>query len=634
MLDTAAAVELAERILQSPGIASIDFETTIDRAASRKLCTVQLAHADGREVMVRLYNDPVTQRRLRRALINHRLDAMPAHFAIMEAECLQQLGLKWTEIKRLKCTYVAARVLYGAMIDDDQTDEEVTGGWGLDDLSLSLLGRRMSKALQKRDWTLPLDEPAIEYGLDDVRNTLDLWILFAEQFKEDPDQLRGFNVVNDAIPIIAFSNLHGGLQLDKAAHNKLIVAMDAQKAEAEFEMNLVSRDAIDNHGSAQQVSRWIADNLFSVGDSLRAASNKFFSCTGLNWGLTANLKQFQLAKGVVGRVIEDVDIIAPQVSRYLSARVKFQKAVKLIQAFGSKLADAVDPDGCIRGSMIPHGARTSRMSCRDPNLQQMPAEAAFRACFKARPGRKIVICDYGQIELRVGCIIADDKRMQMIFKEGFDIHAATAVAVFALGAYDDDNPAHVLARKKAKAPNFAALYGAEAPAIALSTGQTVSEAAEFLAKWLEVYPGIALYRREMPVLGREQGYVQIASGQKIKAVEKTRPAQMINAPVQGGSASVMYRAAVRVAWELDRRGYDAYLALLVHDEILVDSAEECAVEVAKLVQEEMLQALLEFFPLAAELGVDKIADASICDNWGQKDDKDYRLNRYIERMAA
>ena len=249
-----------------------------------------------------------------------------------------------------------------------------------------------------------------------------------------------------------------------------------------------------------------------------------------------------------------MELISRPVGGYLRTRAAYQKDKKLLDAFGPKLASMVDADGCIRGGLIPHGARTSRMSCRDPNLQQMPIEEVFRACFEARPGRKLVICDYGQIELRAGWIIADDKRMQMIFREGFDIHAATAVAVFVLGAYDENNPAHRLVRKKAKAPNFAAFYGAQANTIAINTGLPVPEAADLLRKWLETYPGIARYREEMPVLGRKQGHVQLVSGQKIAVLESTRPAQMINAPVQGGSASVLYRAAVRVGRELAQRG--------------------------------------------------------------------------------
>lgn len=618
-----------EAILATPGVIGFDVETTIDRAAKRQLCTVQAAHEDGREVMVYVYNQPDLI-----GMVAQAITASPArlvaHFAVFEWEMCHKIGAR---PKDMVCTYVAARCLHGAMVGSDNLADEEYGGWALEDLARGILGINMDKTLQKSDWTQPLTPASIEYGLQDARIARDLWFVFEPEFAADPDAWNGFAVVNDAIPAIASCNQHGGLVFDKVAHKALCVRLESGLRAHTFEMDLISRDEIANHGSGKQVSDWISHNLFDdPEDTPLRASLKFFQCTEQNWGLTAT-DQLSLAKGTVTRILELVEMVNPDVGEYLRVRAMYQQEAKLVQAFGAKLAEAVDDDGCIRGSFIPHGARTSRGSMRDPNLQQMPVEPEFRQCFKARKGRKLVIADYGQIELRTGCIIADDKRMQLVFKEGFDIHAATAVAVFALGAYDPDNPAHKMLRKKAKAPNFAALYGAEEFAIALATGMTMSEARAFLDKWLGVYPGIDTYRRRMPEIGRQQGYIQLVSGQKIKVVEDTRPAQMINGPVQGGSASVMYRAATRVWRRLEEEDLDAYLTLLVHDELIVDAAEECAVRAAHILQEEMVEALLHFFPLAAELGLDNVADASICDNWAQKDDDNYKLERYIERMG-
>lgn len=623
-------IELFEAIVTTPGVVGLDFETTIERAFARTICTIQVAHEDEREVVLHLWSRPDLIPRVVAALNKAKCE-FAAHFAVFEAECLWKLGIR---PKNLKCTYVASRVLHGAMTGDSEEEEEY-GGWSLADLVLGRFGVVLSKKLQKQDWTQPLTPEGIEYCLEDSRWARDLWISLWDEFDRDPESRAGFDVVNDAVPTFARCNLHHGMEFDHAAHGVLCKKLDENLRMHIFAMDIWSGEAVRNHASGKQVSEWICQYpLLDEVRTPRSTCDIFLQVTdGTNWGLTAT-GQLRLDKNTMTRVLEDVEIVNPTVGGYLRSRMQYQKDKKILDAFGPKLATLVDIDRCIRGSLIPHGAKTSRASCRDPNLQQMPKDDEFRACFRARKGRKMVICDYGQIELRVGCIIADDKRMQSFFAQGLDIHAATAVAVYGLGQYDPENPIHRKLRGKAKAPNFAALYGAMVSTIALHTGLPMWEAAELLNKWLETYPGIARFREEMPVIGRQQGYVQLVSGQKIKVLEDTRPAQMINAPVQGGAATVMYRAAALVDWALEAAGLDAVLSIVVHDELIIDASEEDAVAAAEIVQREMVRALLEYFPIAKELGVDNVADASVCDHWGEKDLSATKLANYIERMAA
>lgn len=247
----------------------------------------------------------------------------------------------------------------------------------------------------------------------------------------------------------------------------------------------------------------------------------------------------------------------------------------------------------------------------------MPAEALFRALFLAFLGRVLVIADYGQIELRTGCLIAACRAMQEVFATGMDIHSATAERIHHI-TYDPANPQHVKWRKAGKPVTFAVTYGAMARTIALNSGLSIPEAEELLDSWLRAYPGFRTYRDEQPDKARALGYIELASGQRIAIAEDARAPQLINAPVQGGSASVMYLAATLIYNDLKERGLDARLAALVHDEVIVDSAPEDAEEVKEIIETRMREALLDLFPEAAAMKADNIADAAIVKDWSEK----------------
>ena len=279
-----------------------------------------------------------------------------AHFAIFEMELLLKNNGR---PKDMVCTYVAARVLRG-----------ITPGNGIDP-SFSLkallereLGIEMQKETRDRDWREPLDAEAREYGLLDSRGTLYLWKLFKAEFDEDPDQYAGFRIVNDAIPAIATCNLNG-LVFDRDAHTRLCLTRYREMEEVAMQMDLVCDGEIKNPNSARQVSEWIAKEItFDPEASVARAALVFAEVTGAHWGTTTAGKQLSLDKDDVGRILADIEIVEEwrRVSEYLRLRAQYQKHAKLLQAFGEPLVEAVDPDGHLRGSLIPHGARTSRQS--------------------------------------------------------------------------------------------------------------------------------------------------------------------------------------------------------------------------------------------------------------------------------
>jgi DNA polymerase I-like protein with 3'-5' exonuclease and polymerase domains len=621
-------------IVGTPGVCGIDFETTVARLYDREICTVQVAHADGREALLHLWEHPAWISVVRAAL-----RASPcrfaAHFAIFEAEMLTKYGCL---PKHLECTYVAARVLRGVVPGND-----VDPDFSLAGLMLEELGERRDKSIRDRDWRLPLDDEAIGYCLDDARDARDLWLLWSSEFADDWSQHAGYEIIRDAIPAIAECNLTG-LEFDHAAHDKLC-ALKAEEAELlGFELGLLAEL---NPNSPKQVGAWIAEQLCFEPATPQRASLVFASVTEAGaWPLTST-GQLSLARPLIGTVLGPLEKVAEDetlpdevrgpwaaVARYLRLRLAYQKHAKLLQAFGPSLRVLVDDDGCIRTTLKPHGARTSRQSSVLPNLQNQPVEEAFRNCYKARRKRKIVQADYSQIELRVGCIITGDLAMQDVFRRGLDIHSATCCSIHALAAYDDASPLHRRWRKEGKPVTFAALYGAQAATIALNSGLPMREAGELLDRWLEVYPGIAFYRRDQPDRARRLGYVELVSGQRIRVRDDSRPAQLINAPVQGSAASVMYLALTIVHRRLKEAGIDARLALCVHDEILIDAAEDCAQRAAVILRDGMTEALVTLYPQTREMGLAHVADAVIIDRWGQKDTGGMSIADFTMEEAA
>lgn len=601
------SIDLALEILATPGIIGIDCETTIRRAIDRQICTLQVAHEDMRKAAVYIYDQPEKISVLMEA-ISKSPGTLVAHNAIFEWEVFMNHG---GHPQTLLCTMIAAKVLQGRIDNKTQPPSFALKAVAARDLDLIL-----DKEVRERDWRVPMDQEAYDYAMLDAVAARNLWILYGYQFEDDPESLQGYHLITDALPGIACANLTG-LGFDRGAH-KVMVAQQQQECEdLLMALSMICDERIQNHGSPSMVSKWIAEQIsFEVGCTPRRAAMLFTSITGEAWPISTT--GFSLDKHVVERVLPTVSALWPRVALYLSVRAVYQKIAKLLQAFGPTLDEKLDEGDIIRCSLIPHGAKTSRMSAREPNLQQIPKDLLFRAMFIARPGRKLVLADYSQIELRVGCLIADDRIMQQVFADGKDIHSATAENIHKI-VYDKTNPQHVKWRKDGKPVTFAALYGAMASTIAMNSGLGIAEASDLLEAWLDAYPGIRKYREEQPGRAREAEYIRLISGQKIVVDPTARDPQLINAPVQGSSASVMYKAVTYVYYALRESGLDAKIALVVHDEILLDASEEDAPAAAEILQREMTRALVELYPQVRHLGMENVADASVVDSWAEKD---------------
>ncbi|ATQ66992.1 MULTISPECIES: DNA polymerase I [Methylosinus] len=265
---------------------------------------------------------------------------------------------------------------------------------------------------------------------------------------------------------------------------------------------------------------------------------------------------------------------------------------------------------------------TGRLSSSEPNLQNIPvrneAGRKIRKAFVAEPGHALISADYSQIELRLLAHIADIPQLRQAFAEGIDIHAKTASEMF--GVPVQGMPSDV--RRRAKAINFGIIYGISAFGLANQLGIPREEAAAYIKRYFERFPGIRDYMDKTKRLVREQGVVTTIFGRKChfprigssNASERAffeRAA--INAPIQGAAADIIRRAMARMDAALATAGCSARMLMQVHDELVFEAPleeTETTIAVVKRVMEEAPHP-------AATLTVPLQVEARAAQNWDE-----------------
>jgi len=278
----------------------------------------------------------------------------------------------------------------------------------------------------------------------------------------------------------------------------------------------------------------------------------------------------------------------------VTALVDHREASKKVSTYGNKWTENVHPvTGRVHADWKQIGASTGRMSCAKPNLQNLPRDPGYRACFRPAEGRVLIKADYEQVELRIAAEIAPDARMKRAFIEGKDLHATTATHLLGKEV-EDVTPDE---RQLAKAVNFGLLYGMGAKALAnnarTSFGQEMgeSEATDIRRRYFEAYPGI---RNWQQLQGRKAETRTVLGRQRILDGDRYYTARL-NAPIQGTGADGLKLALAKM-WE-SRDDVDAFPVLAIHDEVVVeaptDKAEEAKAWLVRCMREAMEEYLKE-----------------------------------------
>ncbi|MBT4160389.1 MAG: DNA polymerase I, partial [Gammaproteobacteria bacterium] len=263
-------------------------------------------------------------------------------------------------------------------------------------------------------------------------------------------------------------------------------------------------------------------------------------------------------------------------------------------------------------------AATGRLSSTDPNLQNIPIRTEegrrVRKAFIAEPGYKIMAADYSQIELRIMAHLSQDEGLIQAFRNGIDIHSATAAEVFGVPVESVPDER----RRSAKAINFGLIYGMSAFGLARQLNIPRADAQDYIDLYFDRYPGVREYMEKTRALAAEQGYVETIFGRRLylpeikasnfnrrQAAERTA----INAPMQGSAADIIKRAMLEVDKWLQETDLSTRMTMQVHDELVLEVPESNVQEVVTGVESRM--------SAAAELSIPLVVETGVGDNWDE-----------------
>ncbi len=326
--------------------------------------------------------------------------------------------------------------------------------------------------------------------------------------------------------------------------------------------------------------------------------------------------------------LQELKAAHPMIPLFLEYRQLF----KLVSTYIDALPKSVGEDGRVHSTFNVEGAATGRLSSTNPNLQNIPIKSSqggeIRKAFIATKGKVLLKADYSQIELRIMAHLSKDENLAKAFKEGLDIHIATAAKIF-------NTPIEKITpeqRNVGKTMNFATLYGQGPRALSQQLGIDYATAREYIGEYFEQFPKVREWMQQTLEFGYKNGYVETIWGRKRYIPELQAGNRMlkaagermaINMPVQGTSADMIKKAMVEINRQLtvdsgqgtgkkknsNLKPVTCNLILQVHDELLFECDPKTLDKTAKMVKEKMEQAL--------KLDVPVIVDLKVGPNWGE-----------------
>ncbi|MBL4783708.1 MAG: DNA polymerase I [Porticoccaceae bacterium] len=292
--------------------------------------------------------------------------------------------------------------------------------------------------------------------------------------------------------------------------------------------------------------------------------------------------------------------------------LEYRSFSKLRSTYTDKLPKQINPvTGRVHTSYHQAVAATGRLSSSDPNLQNIPVRSEegrrIRQAFIADAGYTVLAADYSQIELRIMAHLSQDVGLLQAFKDGLDVHKATASEVFgvALDQVEDHQ------RRSAKAINFGLIYGMSAFGLAKQLDIDRGAAQGYINLYFQRYPGVKGYMDETRELAREQGYVETLFGRRLylpdinaKNGQRRQYAERtaINAPMQGTAADIIKLAMLSVDTWLQTDKPPVRMVMQVHDELVFEVETAYLEQASSIIQQKMSSAATLDVPLIVDVG--------------------------------
>lgn len=461
---------------------------------------------------------------------------------------------------------------------------------GLDDLSRQYLGHRMvpitaligSGRTRRGMQELPVAQVG-PYACEDADGALRLWEPLARRLGEVGGRALFDEVEMPLLPVL-LAMQEAGIALDLPVLEAMRLTLEGELGRAEAEIHRRA-GAPFNVNSPRQLQTVLFERL-----GLRARRK---TKTGLSTDQS---------------VLEELAAEHPLPRAVLA----YRQLAKLKSTYVEALPRMVDPaDGRVHTQFHQTVTATGRLSSSDPNLQNIPIRTAagreIRKAFVAAPGHRLVSADYSQIELRLLAHFSGDEHLCRAFREGHDIHRATAarIAGVAEAAVTPEM------RSRAKTINFGVIYGMGAARLAGELGISQKEAAGFIGDYFAKLPGVKAYIEACVGRARETGYAETLLGRRryLPDLASTHPRDRaaaermaLNATLQGTAADLIKVAMVRLQAVLEREHPGARLLLQVHDELLLEVPAGATEAVMASVRREMGAALTLRVPIVVDLG--------------------------------
>lgn len=500
------------------------------------------------------------------------------------------LVLKWYGVELKGKTFDTMLAHYVIEPEGRRSMDLLSGQFlGYEPVSIeTLIGKKGKNQGTMRDVAL---EQITEYAAEDADITLQLKNCFSPLLNKKGVN-RVFEEVENPLVRVLVDMEYEGVKVDTAFLNEYskVLEEDAKKAEESVFQQAGVRF---NLASPKQLGEVLFDVLKLDPKAKKTKTGQYATGEDVLSKMAAKHK-----------IVDDI--------------LNFRELTKLKSTYVDAIPELINPrTGRIHTSYAQAVAVTGRLSSTNPNLQNIPIRSErgreIRKAFVPREqGRLLVSADYSQIELRIVAAISGDPNMCEAFKQGKDIHTATAAKVYGIDEADVTKEM----RYKAKSVNFGIIYGQGAFGLADNLGISRTEAKEIIDNYKKEFPNIQKYMDQQINNAKELGFVETLMGRKrwLRDINSSNftvrgfaERNAINSPIQGSAADMIKLAMIRVHNEMKKKHWESKMILQVHDELVFDVVEKELPALKDLILNCMTGAMIlpNGVPVEAEIGVGK-----------------------------
>jgi DNA polymerase-1 len=583
-----SAEELAEALdaARAAGRLSLDLETTHEQPVRADIVGVALSWHPGHGVYL-----PLAHRTLGADNAMELRDALDEIGPVLTDRAIKLIGqnLKYDLIV-LKRNGIEGIVPWFDTMIASYLLHPTRTGHGLDGLALDYLGVKMTPfkdIIPNRGATF--DEVPIDAATAYASEDTDVALRLAEIFEPE---LEATHLVE----------LYRELELPL-----MHVLADMELAGVRIDSEYLGKMGVELHKQLEELAEGIyaaAGEQFNI-NSPKQLAEVLFDRLGLpSGGRTAKTGSRSTKADLLEKLADDYPI-AGQI-------IEYRELAKLKGTYVDSLPALVNPEtGRLHASFNQTVAATGRLSSSDPNLQNIPIRSPvgrqIRKAFIPADGCLLLAADYSQIELRIMAHLSGDERLKRAFREGEDVHRATAAEIFGVP------PEQVTGqqRDRAKVINFGIMYGMGPQRLAREFGISTKEAREFIDNYFEIYADIRGFLESTIEKAKTDGYVTTMLGRirylpelqsHQRAVQSFGERIAVNTPLQGTAADMIKRAMVTLHRRLADGQVAARMLIQVHDELVLEVPVDEVDGVSAMVREEMVGAIELDVPLVVDIG--------------------------------